>query len=208
MGQRSSALVLGVAIVSGLCSAGSAGVVAERADAVPLVVIVHDRAHVPETLDHALTEAARIYGLIGVAMEWDMEPERPAVAAEVEQRPPAFTVQLIIQATLKAERGPTAKFVMGAALNTVHDCKGTVYVFNDEVVGFSRVQRIRPGLAMGTVIAHEVGHVLLRLKGHSPKGLMRPLLGVDDWERAATGLLWFSPDDAAIIRANTSSCRP
>lgn len=206
MGQRSSALVLGVAIVSGLCSAGSAGVVAERADAVPLVVIVHDRAHVPETLDHALTEAARIYGLIGVAMEW--EPERPAVAAEVEQRPPAFTVQLIIQATLKAERGPTAKFVMGAALNTVHDCKGTVYVFNDEVVGFSRVQRIRPGLAMGTVIAHEVGHVLLRLKGHSPTGLMRPLLGVDDWERAATGLLWFSPDDAAIIRANTSSCRP
>ena len=61
---------------------------------------------------------------------------------------------------------------------------------------------------MGTVIAHEVGHVVLRLKGHSPKGLMRALLGVDDWERAATGLLWFSPDDAAIIRANTSSCRP
>jgi hypothetical protein len=205
MGQRSSGLVLGVAIVSGLCSAGSAGVVAERADAFPLVVIVHDRAHVPETLDHALTEAARIYGLIGVAMEWDIDPDRPAA---VERRPPAFTVQLIIQATLKAQREPTAKFVMGAALETVHDCQGTVYVFNDEVVGFSRVQRIRPGLAMGTVIAHEVGHVLLRKKGHSPKGLMRKLLGVDDWDRAATGLLWFSPDDAAIIRANTSSCRP
>ena len=61
---------------------------------------------------------------------------------------------------------------------------------------------------MGTVIAHEVGHVLLRQKGHSPKGLMRSLLDVDDWERAAMGLLWFSPDDAAIIHANTSSCRP
>jgi hypothetical protein len=203
MGQRSSALVLGVAIVSWLCSAGSAGVLAERADAFPLVVIVHDRAHVPETLDYALTEAARIYGLIGVAIEWDMDP-----AAGREQRPPAFTVQLIIQATLKAQREPTAKFVMGAALKTVHDCKGTVYVFNDEVVGFSRVQRIRPGLAMGTVIAHEVGHLLTRQKGHSPKGLMRSLLGVDDWESAAMGLLWFSPDDAAIIRANTSSCRP
>jgi hypothetical protein len=208
MGQRSSALALGVAVVSGLCSAGSAGVVAERADTVPLVVIVHDRAQIlPETLDHAQTEAVRIYGLIGVAIEWGIDPERPA-AATLEQRPPAFTVQLIIQATLKAQREATAKFVMGAALKTVHDCKGTVYVFNDEVVGFSRLQRIRPGLAMGTVIAHEVGHVLLRQKGHSPKGLMRSLLDVDDWERAAMGLLWFSPDDAAIIHANTSSCRP
>ena len=100
----------------------------------------------PETLDHALTEAARIYGLIGVAIEWDMDPGRPA---ELEQRPPAFTVQLIIQATLKAQREPTAKFVMGAALETVHDCKGTAYVFNDEVVGFSRVQRIRPRACHG-----------------------------------------------------------
>ena len=206
MAQPSSGFVLGV-VVAGLCSAGPIGTGAERADAFPLVVIVHDRAHVAETLDHALPEAARIYGLIGVAMEWDMDPERPATA-EREQRPPAFTVQLIIQATLKAQREPTAKFVMGAALKTAHDCKGTVYVFNDEVVGFSRVQRIRPGLAMGTVIAHEVGHLLTRQKGHSPKGLMRPLLGVDDWERAAMGLLWFSADDAAIIRTNTSSCRP
>jgi hypothetical protein len=206
MGQSSSGVVLGV-VVAGLCSAVPIGTGAERADAFPLVVIVHDRAHVAETLDHALPEAARIYRLIGVSMEWDMDPERPA-AAEREQRPPAFTVQLIIQATLKAQREPTAKFVMGAALETAHDCKGTVYVFNDEVVGFSRAQRIRPGLAMGTVIAHEIGHLLTRQKGHSPKGLMRPLLGVDDWERAAMGLLWFSPDDAAIIRTNTSSCRP
>ena len=49
MGQRSSGFVLGV-VVAGLCSAGSIGAGAERADAIPLVVIVHDRAEVlPET---------------------------------------------------------------------------------------------------------------------------------------------------------------
>ena len=36
---------------------------------------------------------------------------------------------------------------------------------------------------------------------------MRAVLNGGDWERAAMGILLFSPDDAAIIRANTSSCR-
>ena len=96
MGQSSSGFVLGV-VVAVLCSAGSIGASAERADAIPLVVIVHDRAEVlPETLDQALKEAARIYWQLGVALKWHSDAARVA-------RKPSRTV--IIRT---AETAPTA----------------------------------------------------------------------------------------------------
>jgi len=199
MGQPSSGFVLGV-VVAGLCSAGSIGAGAERADAIPLIVIVHDRADVvPQILDQALKEAARIYLQLGVALKWHSDPAR----ADAQ----AYSVQLIIQDKLRTTSHRTAKFQMGAAIGPGRDCKGTVYLFNDQVAEFSSSRRIQSALAMGTVIAHEIGHVLLQRKGHSPEGLMRAVLNGGDWERAAMGILLFAPDDAAIIRANTSSCR-
>jgi hypothetical protein len=199
MGQSSSGFVLGV-VVAGLCSAGSVGASAERADAIPLVVIVHDRAEVlPETLDQALKEAARIYWQLGVALEWHSDSAR--VGAQ------AFSVQLIIQDKLRPAANRTDQVVMGVALAPGRDCRGTVYLFNDQIAEFSSSRRVRPTLTMGTVIAHEIGHVLLQRMGHSPEGLMRAVLNAGDWERAAMGLLLFAPDDAAIVRANTTICR-
>src|SRR5688572_31830439 len=125
MGQPSSGFVLGV-VVAGLCSAASAGAGAEPTDAIPLIVIVHDRADVlPETLDQALKEAARIYGQIGVALEWHSDPARAGGQA--------YSVQLIIQDKLRTASHRIAKFQMGAALAPGRDCKGTVYLFNDQV---------------------------------------------------------------------------
>ena len=210
MGQPSSGFVLGI-VVACLCSAGPAGAAAERTDAIPLIVIVHDRADVlPETLDQALKEAARIYGQIGVALEWQSAAarERAAAAKAPQTSPQPYSVQLIIQDKLRTTSHRIAKFHMGAALAPGRDCKGTVYLFNDQVAEFSGSRRIRSALAMGTVIAHEIGHVLLQRMGHSDEGLMRAVLNAGDWERAAMGLLLFAPDDAAIIRANTAICRP
>ena len=82
-----------------------------------------------------------------------------------------------------------------------------VYVFFDQITGFSNVHQIDSGLAMGTVIAHEVGHVLLNKEGHSAEGLMRATWDSNDWQRAAEGFLLFSFDDTETIRATTSSCR-
>jgi Sulfatase len=83
-------------------------------------------------------------------------------------------VQLIIQANLRATRDRTSKFLMGAAPKTSSDCGGSVCVFHDQIAEFSRVQRIDIALAMGTVIAHEVGHLLLREQGHSAERCARP----------------------------------
>ena len=203
-------LVLSVAVIVALCGARSILVGAERAEALPLVVIVHDGAEVfPGTLDQALKEASRIYRQAGVATEWLTNPARANGSAANEDQPSlkAFTVQLMIQANLRGTRDRTSKFQMGAALKTARDCVGTVYVFYDQITGFSSVQRIAPALAMGTVIAHEIGHVLLPQQGHSAEGLMRASWDSNDWHRAASGFLLFSSHDAATIRATISSCR-
>lgn len=210
IGKTPYALVLRFAVIAGLCGAPSILVGAERAAAFPLVVIVQDMAQVfPGTLDQALKEAARIYRQAGVATEWLTDPARANGSAANEDRPSlqAFTVRLIIQATLRVTRDRTSKFVMGAAIKTARDCRGTVYLFHDQIAGFSSAQQIARALAMGTVIAHEIGHVLLPQQGHSTEGLMRASWDSNDWQRAAMGFLLFSSEDAATVRATISSCR-
>lgn len=210
MRKPSRDLVLSVTVAIGLCSGHSVRAGAQRADAFPVIVVVHDRAQVfPRTLDQALKEAARIYRQSGVATEWLADPAGASGSGATEGRPSwhAFTVQLIIQAKLRVARDRTSKFVMGAAPRTTRECGGAVYVFNDEVTGFSNVHRMDAALVMGAVIAHELGHVLLQQKGHSAEGLMRASWDSNDWHRAARGFLLFSSDDAATIRATSSSCR-
>lgn len=78
----------------------------------------------------------------------------------------------------------------------------------DDVMASSiaNVQRISPALVLGSVLAHEIGHALLKHGGHSAEGLMRAPWNANDWQRAALGLLLFSGAETAAIRATISSC--
>jgi hypothetical protein len=202
-------LVLGVSVIIGL--SGSASIRgAERADAFPVVVVVDDRVKVhPQILDQAKKEAARLFWQAGVATEWRTAPARATGSAATEDRPllHAFTVLLLIQAHVRVTGDPSSKFLMGAAPATSRECGGTAYLFDDQVVEFARTQRLDAALVMGTVVAHEVGHFLLRQRGHSAEGLMRASWDSNDWQRATMGFLLFSSLDVATIRSTISSCR-
>ena len=71
-------------------------------------------------------------------------------------------------------------------------------------MAFSNILLRDPALVLGTVAAHEVGHVLLRRQGHSTEGLMRASWKPDDWERAASGSLLFSPPERMAVRKRIS----
>jgi hypothetical protein len=79
-------------------------------------------------------------------------------------------------------------------------------VFFDRVMEFSKVQQLPAALVMGTVVAHEIGHVLLGNPGHSSEGLMRAAWRTGDWQRAATGPLLFSKHESDTMHATISSC--
>ncbi len=59
-------------------------------------------------------------------------------------------------------------------------------------------------LAMGVVMAHELGHLLLG-SSHSNKGIMQPNLNWRDFEKAYLGGLRFPPGQAQRLQANVGA---
>jgi len=53
---------------------------------------------------------------------------------------------------------------------------------------------------LGCVIAHELGHLLLRQPGHSPAGIMQPQWGDVQIRQALTGHLWFTTEQSKEIQ--------
>ena len=57
------------------------------------------------------------------------------------------------------------------------------------------------GRVVGVVIAHEVGHVLLRSREHAPRGLMRPLLHTSELVDPSRDRFALTVTDVARLRA-------
>jgi len=58
------------------------------------------------------------------------------------------------------------------------------------------------GQILGAMIAHELGHLLLNLASHSETGIMRGQWDLKDLRDIADGVLYFTPQQAAKIRAD------
>jgi hypothetical protein len=169
-------------------------------------VLLDDRASVaPRVLDLAEKEAARIYRHTGIQLVWLTGPKTTSIPPGTEKLH-AFTVRLIVQPRFLGTPGDPSSFLMGAAPDSALDCGGTAYVFFDQIVGLSSAQRADTGLVLGTVAAHEIGHLLLRRRGHAVEGLMHAPWSAADWQRFALGLLLFSSRESETMRTIISSC--
>jgi hypothetical protein len=199
MGKPSHSLALSVAVLVGLSTARAS---AAGDDVVPVVVLVDNRATAaPWLLDQAGKEVNRIYRHAGMKLVW------LTAHKDSDSQAGAFTVRLVVRAGLPPESGASSRFLMGAAPGGARDCGGIAYLFFDQAMEFSRVQQTAPALVMGTVVAHEIGHLLLGHRGHSSEGLMRASWSADDWQRASSGSLLFSRRESETMRATISPCR-
>ncbi len=77
-------------------------------------------------------------------------------------------------------------------------CPISVFYFRVEELALQF--NIHPERVFGHVLAHEIGHMLLGAN-HSSKGIMRGAWGRDDLKLMAVGILDFSTDQAAQLRA-------
>jgi hypothetical protein len=64
----------------------------------------------------------------------------------------------------------------------------------------ARVGPADVGRALGRVLAHELGHVLLAARGHQPRGLMRSSFVVEDLIRPQRDAYTLSPSEATRLR--------
>jgi len=59
-------------------------------------------------------------------------------------------------------------------------------------------------LILGSVIAHEIGHALLSVDGHTDIGIMRGIWDIHDLSEAEQGRLVFTPKQAEVIRTEVA----
>lgn len=171
-----------------------------------IVLRVHNYAHV----DSGLLLGAEAIAA-GILREAKVEPkwvDCPLSQQESDRYPRchenwgtnAFVLNLLTPEM--AARIRTRVEPLGSALipcdEDATSCPISVFYFRVEELALQF--NIHPERVLGHVLAHEVGHMLLGAN-HSSKGIMRGEWGRDDLKLMAVGILDFSNDQAAQLRA-------
>ena len=184
--------------------AGSPGAEGREAN-LGITVRVYDYAHIPhETLIRAQEETRGIFRKAAVGTEWQHCPAK--ISPESGDSPcrevlgPSGVYMRILPASMAA-RLDSRREDLGFALGS-----GTPEAGSDAWVFYHRVEEVaeRSGASLSVILghamAHEIGHLLLGLEPHSPKGIMRGGWHGEDFELVAQGQLTFTPEQSEQMR--------
>ena len=167
---------------------------AARAEAVSIqpysvgVMVLNEGGVAASVLARAKAEAARIYQRLGVNLVWSREGGE-------EHR---LTIKIV--ATPLDARDVSAA-ALGVAPATGSDRGAIAYAFYERIRQFSENHSVEIVPILGSVIAHELGHLLLPHGSHSRGGVMNGVWDDVQAVRAAEGLLSFSASESMSIRA-------
>jgi hypothetical protein len=203
-------LNVGLVLSIGLTGLSHTAAAASSERSLAITIHVHNYAGVaPETLRESEEVTTEIFRAAGAETQWVVivptTRDNPVNSADY----PAFTsadFQLSILPSKMSDRFGIPNNVIGLAPGT--DAQ-IVYVFASKVETlFWRLLRAqcsgrmdRPvsrAQILGHVIAHELGHLLLNMNGHSAHGIMRGDLDFTDRHDS----LLFTPQQAEVLRAD------
>jgi hypothetical protein len=149
-------------------------------------VRVYNYADLPATdIAAACRAAAHIYAQAGVWFRWQDSGTLP--------------VSLVLLSHERTEAKAVAENIPGGVLGRGAATTGRAYAFSGRVATVAARTGSDPVALLGTVIAHELGHVLLGTAGHAADGIMRADLN----PRAKAGS--FTEAQAARLRAVVAS---
>ncbi len=164
-------------------------------------VLVLDRARVGEnTLTVALDQAGRLFRGVGVRLTWVRCPAGPIQPVSSPECGSLDASMLVLRIIGRPAGEHASLNALGFAVTVQGD---SVYatVFHDRVLAIVAFGGpCSEGVLLGHAIAHELGHLLLGPSAHSHYGLMAGRWRAPDLDRAAVGLLQFSPGEAARLR--------
>jgi hypothetical protein len=178
------------------------------AEAAPkLTVFVYNYAAIgSDDLANTEQEAARIYGKIGVEIQWldcALSPRQAArfPACQIATGPTKLAVRILPRSM--AERMRRAHDCFGFALYPEDPAFATVAnVFAHLAEQIADRHRLRPSVILGHIVAHELGHLLLGPGSHSSQGIMRAPWLRKELERVAQGSMTFLPRESQSIQSN------
>jgi hypothetical protein len=175
-----------------------------------LAVLVYNNANVPEPIvAEAGSEVRRIFKDIGVGIIWDVNPQvhagEPQLPVTTSARKGAAQVIISIipkpidDFPLLVRR---SRYIMGFTPTG----EGVLsYVFYDRIQDFLsgngdfyRAQHWPAPRVLGYIVAHELGHLLIRGAAHSKEGIMKGVPGWNEIVRPGR----FTREEAKKIRSD------
>ena len=178
-----------------------------------ITLIVCDKAGLESgTLQDAMIHAKQVFANAGIDLVWVTTPG--------DRRPTRFSPTSMEGCTQPSVDGDFLAVVTNDLPNSWpseglgFSTPGTsplqrLYVF------YERIRRVGSGsrdsvvgMVLGHVIAHELGHLLLKETAHTPTGIMSTRWGYRNILEAAQGVLRFDPDEAQRIRAGLQGRLP
>lgn len=159
----------------------------------------------------ALTEAQRsageILGQAGIAVRWQNCPVPGSGVAskpDCSVDPDEFSTFLVTLLTGRMSgKIATKPQQFGLAMLSRESPFPTrSHIYSGRVVDFARAERTSWTRLLGSVIAHEVGHLLLGSNSHSATGIMRAQWRQEDLMLSLRDRLGFSAQQAEQIRSD------
>ena len=168
-------------------------VAAAEAETTPsMAVLLINHANAPSDVVAAAQElVSRVFLAAGLKVEW-------SVAGNMQHAVSDCRLRVILTAQPQDPRGRRMN-VMGTAIIGPAGSGRLAYVFLREVEDYAGLTNTDPAAALGYVMAHEMGHLLLG-HGHSVAGLMRAKWEPMEIARIREDLLTFSADEATTVR--------
>jgi len=172
--QATAALAVAVAMtVGGRASANDEPTAATDPRERTIVVHVANYAALsPPVLAGARARVAKVYEGIGVRTVW--------VESEATVRPRQdgqLHLTVILISRNMAAKKISAERIPAHVIGQAHLATGRAHIFCDRIAAAHGTPTLL-SIPLGNVIAHEVGHLLLRENSHSHKGLMRAIVGL------------------------------
>jgi hypothetical protein len=147
--------------------------------------LIDEAAVPPKVVVAAEREAAYILKSLCVDVEWAAESVTNALEMRITVAPlgPEITNRSLGITFLDADRGN----------------RGTIFLSRVRAVEEPYASRIGMGRLLGCVLAHEIGHLLLNSRAHSPEGVMIAYFGEAEISRAAQRRLTFTHADREMF---------
>jgi hypothetical protein len=163
----------------------------ERADdrATVFVHIENLAAVPPETIAGARDELAHVFDTAGIRVDTSAAPDHDRCVLPL-------TVHVVLLAGDRADRFIRREHVTRKALALANREARRVYVFSDRIGPAVDRHAVGRGDALGLIIAHELGHVLLPARGHSRTGIMQ-----ENYNVYFSYRLKFTAEESTAMRA-------
>jgi hypothetical protein len=171
-------------------------------DSIGITVMVNNSVQVPAlVLQQAESEAARIFALSGIHIRW--HECAPGLGTDDPCRRVPGKNEFVVHVVRTGQTSLDSIF--GAAF-VGQDGQGKYCdIFFDRIQETVRTTRTGLGQLLATVIAHELGHLILGSHSHSSFGIMMPHWNQEELQRIAMGNLLFGKEETLRMRTRMQS---